>query len=395
MKSHTHKYEPTLLLYSFVGVVVAVLHGAGALSCSAVNVLNDEVSDDTPTGEGGDRSSGSGGNAATPDGGPGLDAETPDGLPDTETCAAEVYSAEPIPLDMFFLVDRSESMGNGYWTPVTSALAWFFEDQTSAGIHVGMNLFPFSGQTGSCDPASYHPVQTPDNGGLAELPTDAWLLKNALGIYPGGQTPMYGALDGTLQSAIAYQIANPSHEVVVVLISDGMPTSSACNAQYGGTQYGEIATIAQLAEQAYLQEGIETYCVVIDPNAAQALEAIAMAGGTEQAYDVSSNIAGFVTKMIEIREVALGCEYLIPSQQEQDFDPHKVNLVYTPGDGDAPQNIPKVQTEAACGTLDGWYYDIPTAPQRIILCPATCDTVQSDTHAAIDIAYGCPYEGPE
>jgi len=30
---------------------------------------------------------------------------------------------------------------------------------------------------------------------------------------------------------------------------------------------------------------------------------------------------------------------------------------------------------ADCGDEDGWYYDDPAAPGRILLCPTSCDRV--------------------
>jgi hypothetical protein len=36
-----------------------------------------------------------------------------------------------------------------------------------------------------------------------------------------------------------------------------------------------------------------------------------------------------------------------------------------------------------------WYYDEPDDPTQIVLCPDTCETVQSDAGANVSIAFGC------
>jgi hypothetical protein len=38
-------------------------------------------------------------------------------------------------------------------------------------------------------------------------------------------------------------------------------------------------------------------------------------------------------------------------------------------------------------TQGGWYYDDPAAPQRVMLCPATCDAVRGGS--SLRIVLGC------
>ena len=44
---------------------------------------------------------------------------------------------------------------------------------------------------------------------------------------------------------------------------------------------------------------------------------------------------------------------------------------------------------SACGDDQGWYYDDPSAPTKIVLCNATCDLINADPTAEIDIVLGC------
>lgn len=66
-------------------------------------------------------------------------------------CAGTTVQAEPIPLDMYVMLDRSGSMldrtganGNGpsKWEAVTTALTSFFQDPESSALGVGLQFFP-------------------------------------------------------------------------------------------------------------------------------------------------------------------------------------------------------------------------------------------------------------
>jgi hypothetical protein len=305
-------------------------------------------------------SGGAGG--STGSGGVEFDAGDQDGsLDDGDTCLTEQAQAEKVPLDVFMVVDRSGSMGycdSGNWVPTEAALIAFFNDPLSAGLSIGMNLFPSPAATGNeCIPELYNPVQIPATLPLLLLPDDVGVLEATLAaLHPdnctAGTTPMYGALYGTYQFAVNYQAANPDRKAIVVLTSDGEPCCGDCSTQFGGSQYEEIPTIASIALSAR-GAGVLTYTIIIDILAKPALDAIALQGGTGQAYDVSSDVSLFAQALDEIRAAALSCEYPIP-QTEEEFDPLKVNVVYTPGGGQ-PGTIPHAASAADCGSDDGWY----------------------------------------
>lgn len=90
-----------------------------------------------------------------------------------------------------------------------------------------------------------------------------------------------------------------------------------------------------------------------------------------------------------IQGSALACEYAIPEPPEgESFDPMKVNVTFDDGVGSL--DIGYVDGAAACASVtDGWYYDDPTTPTTILLCPQTCDKIQGFTMAAISIGFGC------
>jgi hypothetical protein len=92
----------------------------------------------------GGSASGSGGTASGTGGSMGtVDASGLDGA-----CAASSTGAEPVPLDLYFLMDSSKSMlettgaGTTKWAAVSSALDMFFADSGSAGLGVALKYFP-------------------------------------------------------------------------------------------------------------------------------------------------------------------------------------------------------------------------------------------------------------
>lgn len=332
-------------------------------------------------GDGGTGAEGSGGSGNSAGWNPG---EEDGGLQDGEICEAEELDSQPVELDMFMVIDRSGSMGGTKWTTTVAQLKAFVDDPLSAGINMGMNFFPPVSGSGDCVTADYNPLQHP-----ASLPPlyligqDNTEIKNVLDAAgTSGMTPMYAALDGTYQVASDWQSTYPSHKTIVVLTGDGDPNSC------GNTD--EIGACAQLAGAAYSGTDIETYCIVIDSSAMTALSAVAAAGGTTTAYDVSSNVSQFAQIMTQIRDQALGCEFVIPAPTETEFDPTKVNVTYYAGSIGDGESIPQVANKTACGGGDGWYFDNPQAPTRIILCSSTCTRVEADLEPKVSIEFGCP-----
>jgi hypothetical protein len=84
----------------------------------------------------------------------------------------------------------------------------------------------------------------------------------------------------------------------------------------------------------------------------------------------------------------LPCAYDIPDPPEDEtLDPGKVNVYYISSDG-TETVIPKVADPGSCGAF-GWYYDDPDRPERIMVCPDTCLTLQSDSGGRVNLAFGC------
>lgn len=86
----------------------------------------------------------------------------------------------------------------------------------------------------------------------------------------------------------------------------------------------------------------------------------------------------------------VACEINVPLPPKgKALDPALVNVQYLPGGTATPADILRVADAASCSPKGGWYYDNPTTPARILLCPASCALVQKDEAAKIEVKFGC------
>lgn len=356
-------------------------------ACSAHGVDSSPSERPGTGGSGGSSAASSGGSAASgwSSGGSGatliVDAGSDTGSPDE--CAKASHAAEPVPLDLVIMLDHSSSMAlltpNGtLWASVTNALSQFVSAPSASGIGASLHFFPQPGAGGtSCDPNVYAMPAV----AMQTLPAGAAAITAALAQEkPGGVTPTAPALEGAILYATNWLTNHPGHKVAVVLATDGMPTQ--CTPK-------NVPSIAQIADSAFqATPSIPTFVIGVGSQLSN-LNAIAAAGGTSQAYLVDTNAqAGdqFLNALLQIQGVALGCEYSLPDGDSVDHS--KVNVDYTPGGG-SPTTIPAVSDASQCGAGGGWYYDNPAAPTKIVLCDATCKTVQGDKNAELEIVLGC------
>jgi hypothetical protein len=395
-------------------------------------------------------------------------------------CGGTATTAQPIPLDIYIMLDKSGSMsdttsdGTTKWADVSQALDGFFADPMSQGIDVGIQFFPLNkaGVPSSCTQQSdcpsgsgpcvlkacadgqpqltvctansqcapfqcvalgtcpqsantyCYPVGQNISGcGVCQALTSSFCeqadscsanqygtpavpiaaldstqitnLTNAVNAHaPGGSTPTSAALGGAISYASSFATMNPTHTVVVVFATDGLPTE--CNPT-------DIPSIAQIAANgATGTPPIRTYVIGVlsqtdimngaDTN----LQSIAMSG-QGQAFIINSSTDNveqqFVAAMNQIRGAKLACEYAIPPAPDggtQDYG--KVNVEFTPPGQSMPETIGYVGSAANCDpTLGGWYYDVDPAmggtPTKIIMCPATCSAFGNG--GSIDIRVGC------
>jgi len=307
-------------------------------------------------------------------------------------CANAVIAGAPVPVTMYMMFDKSGSMlQDQKWAGAKAALIAFFQDDDSAGLNVALRFFPDDAPVAGCNESSCNAnaCATPlvDAGVLNDKPAHSdpqqqKLIDAVESKEPGGQTPMFAALSGATAWATTQAMSNSDERTVVVLVTDGEP--NGCNE--------DIGAIAGLSSAALDSTGILTYAIGMDGANQSQLNAIASAGGTDEAFVVG---LGSVHKdlsaaLAQIRTSALDCTFVMPDATEPGdvLDPKKVNVSYSAGDV-TDETIGYVESPSACGADGGWYYDNPEIPSQIELCPASCDTVQDDHDATVEIVLGC------
>jgi hypothetical protein len=289
---------------------------------------------------------------------------------------------------------------NNKWTDATTAFTAFFRDPGTAGLRVAFRFFPDSMPVAGCDdqgcsldacsqplvpiaPLAADPApQDTQEAALVTALTTAMPGRNGGN---GGGTPLYAALGGAEQWAGAYQIAHPDEKTVVILMTDGEPNGCDEN----------IANIAGLAATALQMNKVLTYAIGLEGSNQAQMDQIAQAGGTMNGYFIGAGSMAqtqLLAALTAIRGRSLSCDFPVPAPKPGDMlDPSRVNVVFTPASG-IMTTFGQVPNVASCSTSAAWYYDDPTNPTRIFLCPSACDTVRVDTNAKLEILLGCKTE---
>ncbi|HVW27410.1 MAG TPA: hypothetical protein VHC69_18730 [Polyangiaceae bacterium] len=341
-------------------------------------------------------------------------------------CAGSSVKPKKIPLDMYIVFDESQSMsdnvnGGSKWSVIVGALTSFVQNMGSAGLGVGLTYFPLplpSGVPGTCGMDSDCKVNGTDYGPCvadasthlllvcgktdscvatnykAEVPIDtlpgvAQAIVTSLGMHgPTGFTPTYPALQAGYDYTKTWATNHPDHKTILVLATDGDPTTCDATTNNVQTIAANLVTPANSGPQPIL-----TFVIGVG-SSLTSLNAIAQAGGTGQALIVDTGSADpggdFLAAMKKIgASPLLGCQYSIPAPSMGTTDFTKVNVQLTP-DGGTPTVLKKVGNKAGCSPTDGgWYYDNNTTPTQIILCDSTCTAINSGTSVEVDVVLGC------
>jgi hypothetical protein len=326
----------------------------------------------------------------------------------------EVVTKTPVAL--YFMQDQSGSMlfpGSfnnlvAKWDQTKTALTAFVNDPGSVGIDVAIQYFALP--AGGCDGKIYATPEVP----MGPLPANAQPIVNSLAAHlPSTGTPIEPALLGVTQYCIEH--TTTAEKCVAVLITDGAP--SECQ--------GDPVKLAQIAADAYAK-GVITFAIGMDGADYNMLNGIAAAGhgdctppnpgneacnvsaGGSAFIDALNTIRGSVTKTEthlethqETQQSKLACEFALPDPPPgEKFDKEKVNVAFTNTAG--KQDIYNVPTLGDCAAASnkGWYYDDPTKPTKILVCPGTCTdigggagdggvVVSNGPAPRVDISLGC------
>jgi hypothetical protein len=71
------------------------------------------------------------------------------------------------------------------------------------------------------------------------------------------------------------------------------------------------------------------------------------------------------------------------------LDPNKVDVSYTPTATGVTEPVAKLNNLGDCqiNNSQGWYYDSPGAPTKILICPGTCSRFAA---GSVQLLSGCP-----
>jgi hypothetical protein len=334
-------------------------------------------------------------------------------------CAKAEAKAKRVPVYMLIILDGSGSMAQANkWLSVVPALDAIFDElfvEQSPAFGIGFTIFGDANDPTISDfnAGPYDKMDVSlrfvDKAQHAALRARVDLTAPNLG------TPTYEVLHGQFPLMEAFKPKaplDPGGRRVVVFMTDGVPDTDMPAGQ------NEQPWSLKLAQDEFAKVApagpITTFAVGVGPLGApppdagrvdydpRFLGALAMAGGapnlpcdpnemndpnnmchfqiTPGGKSAAQLEQEFIATIDKIRTEVLSCEFTL-EKTGQPLDPTLVNVVYTECSG--------MQTLLAEDPGDGWTYDNPGNPSKVILHGASCAKVKSDPCANIDIVVGC------
>jgi hypothetical protein len=330
-------------------------------------------------------------------------------------CATATAKAAPQPVYMLFVLDGSGSMKQqNKWTAVSAALDSIFDQfSTQADTNFGAGILAFSdsrdptcgGVFGGC--VGPYPSNVDVPVAYVDSTQHGKLRGRIDGANANGDTPTHAALIGgysELESFTAAAPLKPGGKKVLVILTDGVPTdgSNTQCIQAAGQELTKVSpqgpiTTFVIGVGVFPSSNTQSY----DPSF---LGQLAQAGGaapqgcnpTENANAAnvcyfqidpsgSQTVAQLTQKFVDainaIRGKVASCEFLLekPDGGGQ-IDPGKVNVVYDDGQGHTTTLVPD--------PVNGWTYDDPNNPTKVILHGVACDNIKV-TGGSVSVVLGC------
>jgi hypothetical protein len=325
-------------------------------------------------------------------------------------CATARAPIERDPIYMLFVLDGSGSMKeDSKWAAVVPALGAFIDGLASTkDKSFGLGLTIFSDTFDSTDGGGpYDKMDVP----IAYVDdAQATALKVRLDFaLPNGQTPTYAVMTGQYALLEKYTPTAPlltqrGHKVLV-LMTDGIPSPDPATQQPLCIQAAKdaLALTAPAGPITTLAVGIgHTFPLdqqVYDPIF---MANLALAGGAPnqpclvdeirfasdmchfQITPQSSNDATeleleMMIAFDKIRAKVTSCELVL--DKSGIVDPTLVNVVFTDAHG-VERVVPEDPT-------NGWTYDDPTTPTKVVLHGDACSNLQDNPSGDVEVVLGC------
>jgi len=305
------------------------------------------------------------------------------------------------------LTNQATQSSGKKWIAVRGALKAFFDGlaaRPDPSLAVGMYLF----SSNTAKPSA----QTDVAIGFVDA-TQATALKGRLSppVYPAQGTPLAAAVRGQrpiLTSYVPQAPVLPGGKYVMVMMTDGVPNAAnltqpqanadviaAINEAKNGTPSATVFVVGVGNPTAR----VDQYDEVFLGQAAQAGGApepgcnpawsdtnttgkpchFQVTPGAKTAAQIRDD---FLAAINQIREKVASCEFTLEKPQGAGaIDPTKVNVLYTNGQGkEAP--IPQ-------NPQNGWSYDDPQNPTKVILNGQACADMKADPDSKIRVVIGC------
>lgn len=341
----------------------------------------------------------------------------PDKDLDPVVCAEQTLSAEPLPLDMYIVLDRTGSMieempagedcqlgaenpptFNTKWCKATQALSQYFTAAATPGYRAALQfMIPSESTSIECE-ATDENLHARAEVDLTELPsTIDGPLVAALAAAVADNTST--AIESALNGIAMYTADNstPGRQMIGVLVTDGDPTFCSKT----------LSTLAAIPESHFESTGIPTFIIGMTGADPAMLEALAEDGGGPEHSEfcdpsasdsachywsvADGDPAAFVAALEAIQASVTGCEFAVPSTDAGlvDLDTVRVELSADVSVGEpAPEPVELIQVESEGGCSDSAYLraDVNGVP-TIRLCPAACDALSGT--ASISVTVEC------
>lgn len=334
------------------------------------------------------------------------------------TCGGQTLQAITHPPVLYFVIDRSGSMGEAFDSFGTTKYAASLTaigrllDAVGSRVRYGAAIYPATDIDSSCE-AGFQMFPPTLGDALADIPAGGRgpilleLMRRLSAYLPGGATPTSATLNA-LRSHIA-EYAAGGDTTQVVLVTDGAPNcnfdvtcdSSSCipDIEAAITQQGSVCgrgrsccdrslganaggncidgDASEQAVRALFDANVRTFVVGLPGSEAYAktLDRLADAGGTARdgtpRYYAVSDQEALSTALLEI-----GSAVTIPCEVELQAAPANPALVNVYFDG---QVVPR-------DGENGWDYGGDTA---LTLAGEACKSLQAGAVHEVQIAYGC------
>ncbi len=344
--------------------------------------------------------SGSGGSGGASDSGipdVSFDYQAPD-VEEPDACAAVTAEAVKPPVDIIWTIDQSGSMGNEIAQVKANVNGNFASIIQNAGLDYRVIMF--------------------SNGSSSVSSTYRLCVDPPLGSATCGENnpPIFFQVNRTIASTNSWSLfmndtywteikghLRPDAFKAFIEVTDDQSTVTA--AQFDaflltGNGAGYFGTAAERNYVFHSIVGVNAPLNPTDPKTntkcgtavntgPQYQDLSILTGGLRHPVcdtDYSAVFANIATNIVK----AVACELLTPPTTSDAgvIDWANVDVQYTPGDGSPAQIFPLVADEASC-VGDGFYYDNPASPTKVLLCPDSCAKVQADDGAKVELLLGC------